>query len=592
MGFIEIFKNIYSKDNSVEYKIKNYKKTEIDKIGNDFLDKLNLQIKNNAKDLYSVNGFEEDAVDLWQITEQSSKPLLVMIMGEFKTGKSTFINNILGEVVLKSDVTPATAVITMVNYGKKRKVLAHFFDGSVKKYSFKSLADITVEGDDSKKELRNNLKYVEIFLPLEFLKKITIVDTPGLNVDNETHIKVTKEFMSQADTAFWVFSYGKAASRTEVDAIKELSQRLKPIAIINRIDEIDEEEESLEEVIEDIKRKLKEHVSEVIGVSSLLAQKSMVEKDEELFKQSKWNEFIEVFSREVLNKTDTLKQRAILDKLFENVNSLEEKIYQNELKLDNGKNILVTIAQDRKQLLDKEADFKKLIDITMQRIVYKQKVLFDKRYAIDILRREVKQESDNVYTLRDYLVELKEFSQNILKINDIIYLDGYIHNYNKYFDKIDELLFGLGENRNKQEKLSSDFELLKGEMNIYNKSGMFGNSPIFDFSGRKKELKDRDRELLSRRRELNTILDDILKQLDTEYRKCIIANKEVQKKLKPIKKLLVAEYEVVKSQINSYETNFDIEKGKWSITKNEIKKADDIIDILAEVYLTYKKLNC
>ena len=99
---------------------------------------------------------------------------MLMIMGEFKTGKSTFINAILEEEILKSDVTPATAVVSMISYGEEKKVVAHFKDNTTKEYSFEELENITAEGDNSKKELRSQIKYVEIFIPKQILKSITI----------------------------------------------------------------------------------------------------------------------------------------------------------------------------------------------------------------------------------------------------------------------------------------------------------------------------------------------------------------------------------------------------------------------------------
>ncbi|QNU23465.1 dynamin family protein [Geobacillus zalihae] len=94
--------------------------------------------------------------ELIDIQESLKYPCIVMVAGEFKTGKSTFINALLGEEVLTSDVIPATAVVTKLTYGKKREVIAHFIDGQKKNYNEEQLKQLTVEIKEGE-ELRKNL---------------------------------------------------------------------------------------------------------------------------------------------------------------------------------------------------------------------------------------------------------------------------------------------------------------------------------------------------------------------------------------------------------------------------------------------------
>lgn len=144
-------------------------------------------IKTQAATLYKEEAFQQAAIDLWKISEEGDRPLLVMVMGEFNTGKSTFINAILREDVLITDGLPATAVVSLLRYGEKRRAVLHYTDGRQKEYDFEKLADITAEGNRAKQGLRDKLEYVEIFLPNELLKGIQIIDTPGLNANKEGH---------------------------------------------------------------------------------------------------------------------------------------------------------------------------------------------------------------------------------------------------------------------------------------------------------------------------------------------------------------------------------------------------------------------
>lgn len=67
--------------------------------------------------------------DLDKIIEHISAPLMIMVMGEFSTGKSTFINAMVGEEVAAMNATPTTAVITKLCYGEQDKILVHYTDG-------------------------------------------------------------------------------------------------------------------------------------------------------------------------------------------------------------------------------------------------------------------------------------------------------------------------------------------------------------------------------------------------------------------------------------------------------------------------------
>src|SRR5271165_4842815 len=56
----------------------------------------------------------------------------VLVLGEFKRGKSTLINALLGEPILPANVTPTTAVLTVVKYGEERRAIVHYYAGSVR----------------------------------------------------------------------------------------------------------------------------------------------------------------------------------------------------------------------------------------------------------------------------------------------------------------------------------------------------------------------------------------------------------------------------------------------------------------------------
>jgi GTPase SAR1 family protein len=151
----------------------------------------------------------------------------VLVVGEFKRGKSTLINALLGQSVLPAKVAPCTAVITRVCYGERKRAVLHFKDGrrpvgldleastdALKKY-------ITIQGDAPADEgadpgvSASPYAAAEVYYPLPLCRNsVEIVDSPGLN-EHRTRTEVTKSFLAEADAMVLVLSCEQALSESE-----------------------------------------------------------------------------------------------------------------------------------------------------------------------------------------------------------------------------------------------------------------------------------------------------------------------------------------------------------------------------------------
>jgi GTPase Era involved in 16S rRNA processing len=144
-----------------------------------------------------------------------SKQLLVVVMGNFKSGKSTLLNALLEQDLLVTDVTPATAAVTQILYGENSRVVAHYGRSKVKEFAIGALARLSAEGDVEGERLRKGLKYVEVYCHSPILKDLILVDTPGLNAHNAAHTEATKSFMGRADAVLWILNYSQAVLQTK-----------------------------------------------------------------------------------------------------------------------------------------------------------------------------------------------------------------------------------------------------------------------------------------------------------------------------------------------------------------------------------------
>jgi len=168
------------------------------------------------------------------------QPLLVTVMGEFSSGKSSFVNAFIGADVAPTGITPTTATINVVRYGRERggRIVAR--DGSTTELGWDALmAHMKALTPDAAKAIDR----VEILVPLPQLEKINIVDTPGLNSIQPEHEATARAFIGKADAIVWVFTAaqgGKASEKKALRSIRDEGKRV--LGVLNKADQLSPEE--------------------------------------------------------------------------------------------------------------------------------------------------------------------------------------------------------------------------------------------------------------------------------------------------------------------------------------------------------------
>ncbi|HEY5945310.1 MAG TPA: dynamin family protein, partial [Kofleriaceae bacterium] len=192
------------------------------------------------------------------------QPLLVTVMGEFSSGKSSFVNAFIGADVAPTGITPTTATINVVRYGRERggRIIAR--DGTTLELGWEPLMDhlraLTPEDATA-------IDRVEILVPLPQLEKINIVDTPGLNSIQPEHEATARGFIARADAVVWVFTAaqgGKASEKKALQSIRDEGKRV--LGVLNKADQLGESE--IKEVVEFIGGTLGELVETIVPVSA------------------------------------------------------------------------------------------------------------------------------------------------------------------------------------------------------------------------------------------------------------------------------------------------------------------------------------
>ncbi|HEX5062643.1 MAG TPA: dynamin family protein, partial [Kofleriaceae bacterium] len=195
------------------------------------------------------------------------QPLLVTVMGEFSSGKSSFVNAFIGADVAPTGITPTTATINVVRYGRERGGRIIGRDGATLELGWEPLmAHLRELTPDASRAIDR----VEILVPLPQLEKINIVDTPGLNSIQPEHEATARGFIARADAVVWVFTAsqgGKASEKKALQSIRDEGKRV--LGVLNKADQLSDSESK--EVVEFIGGTLGELVETIVPFSARYA---------------------------------------------------------------------------------------------------------------------------------------------------------------------------------------------------------------------------------------------------------------------------------------------------------------------------------
>lgn len=164
----------------------------------------------------------------------------VAFVGQFKRGKSTLINALIGEAILPVGVVPVTAVITIVRHGAVTRARVRLADGSEQDVARDQIADYVAE--DRNPGNRKGVEVIIIETPNTTLASgMCLVDTPGLGSVFGANTETTRRFLPHVDAAVVVLGADPPISGEEVSLVKELAGQVPEIVfVLNKADRLPE----------------------------------------------------------------------------------------------------------------------------------------------------------------------------------------------------------------------------------------------------------------------------------------------------------------------------------------------------------------
>ncbi|MGB7323546.1 MAG: dynamin family protein, partial [Rubripirellula sp.] len=245
--------------------------------------------------------------------------LKVLIVGQFKQGKSTLINALLGEEVLPAFAVPCTAVINEIKFGEEKKAVVHFRNplpeilpenlsaearSHIENYEGE-IPPLAIQVDEIQKYVvipdpakdhgssvsESPFSLVEIFWPIDLCRNsVEIIDSPGLN-EHGTRTRVTTDYLSKVDAVIFVLSCLQLAGQKEMEFVEDnlrASGHEEIIFACNRFDQVHRRDR--EQIIEYGRSRLEGLTNlgseGVFFLSAVDALDGRVEKDTEMLQNS------------------------------------------------------------------------------------------------------------------------------------------------------------------------------------------------------------------------------------------------------------------------------------------------------------------
>ena len=321
-----------------------------------------LTVISGIETLTQKESLETDSKLLAVREQLISNSFNLVILGQFKRGKTTLINSLIGKEILPSSVVPLTSIVTILKFGEKVGCFIYMEDGSKKEVGIEELSDYVTEKGNPKNV--RGVRCARIEYPSSFLEQgMLLVDTPGVGSTFLHNTETTYNFLDHLDAALFLMSADIPISQAEkelLDTIKSSTQKI--FFVLNKIDNLTTEE--IKEISAFNKHILEEmgfSVQEILPISAREALKAkMADNEIQLSKSGLINledalgNFLASEKGKIVLNTAIAKiKRIITQKLSQIViekNTLEASDEELENKINTFHKLVASLKQDREDI--------------------------------------------------------------------------------------------------------------------------------------------------------------------------------------------------------------------------------------------------
>jgi predicted GTPase len=226
-----------------------------------------LQLSRLAQEI-GAESVAEEALEL--AARVSAGRFYVACIGQFKRGKSTLINALVGHAVVPTGFVPVTAVPTVIRFGDQLHARVRMRDGSWQDIDMSDLKEYVTE--ELNPENKRGVDGAEVFVPSALLSSgMCFVDTPGLGSVFTGNTATTQAFIPHIDAALVVVGADPPIAGEELALVESIGTQVQDlILVINKADRTSDPEraEAVKFMRKILEKRLHRPMGEVFEVSA------------------------------------------------------------------------------------------------------------------------------------------------------------------------------------------------------------------------------------------------------------------------------------------------------------------------------------
>lgn len=362
-----------------------------------------------------VNSLEEFRVEV-----KDNLTFNVLCLGDFSSGKSTFINQFfIDGPILPTSITTTTARLTIIKYGEEKRIRLIYKDGTTEDIldNFENILSDFVAKDGKKID---QIDIVEVYIDSDFLKEgVVIVDSPGLNDPEVERMEVTYKYIKNADSILYLLTAMSAWKKSEKDFLEEKILKKEDLDkiffLLNYWDVIESETE---------RSNVLNFVKEQVNISLKKVSAEMNEKELPTPPivpiSAKTKENFDLLHTELWDYLGSKKGEDIIEQKYRKLNAFKSSIgelLKERIKIQKTEE--VELSNTLEQLKQDVDSYKDDVDRFRERLEDRVSIVVDEwmeeiKYYYDTLKNKI------VMKISSQIANVNEEAALINKIRDAI----------------------------------------------------------------------------------------------------------------------------------------------------------------------------
>jgi len=413
----------------------------------------------------------------------------LVVLGQFKRGKTSLINALLGAEILPTAVVPLTSIATILKYGETLNIKVYFNDDRVVEIEPTALTQYVTEKGNPKNE--KDVQEVVVTYPSPYLKDgVRLIDTPGVGSVYEHNTDVAYQYLPKSDAALFLLSVDQPVSKAELDFLKDVKEYSHRIFFLqNKADYVGSED--LNESILFSKKIIEECMSrevKIFPLSAKLALEGKLSKNRGLLEKSFLLEFEHILNTFLMQEKGDVLLLSVTNNLLRLLSQarlgLELEMKSLVTPLEELKEKIKIFENKKEQVLVEKEDFSLLLDGEIKKIINnvleEDSKIFRQELILKVLEnfeRSYGERSDmSLKDLREHLeeqviVEVKQAFATWRNIEDEKLAKTFEAACKRFITKVDDTVDSLL--KFSAELFAVPFDIVKAEAIWSTKSSFF-----------------------------------------------------------------------------------------------------------------------